>query len=99
MSGLDLLYAVLSLLFVLGLVGGVALIARHSTGLRARLTAGRGASTRRKRLQVMETAAVDTRRRLVLVRCDDREHLLLIGGQNDLVVDRNVAATNKETRP
>jgi len=36
-----------------------------------------------KRLAVAEVLALDARRRLVLVRCDDRCALLLTGGSDD----------------
>jgi flagellar protein FliO/FliZ len=38
------------------------------------------------RLSVQETLALDPRRRLVLVRCDGRDLLLLTGGAQDQVV-------------
>jgi len=38
------------------------------------------------RLRIEETVALDTRRRLVLVRCDGRSLLLLTGGAQDQVV-------------
>jgi flagellar protein FliO/FliZ len=38
------------------------------------------------RLGVQETMALDPRRRLHLVRCDDRSVLLLTGGPQDVVV-------------
>jgi flagellar protein FliO/FliZ len=39
-----------------------------------------------RRLAVIEAAAIDPRRRLVLARCDGREVLLLVGGTTDQVV-------------
>jgi len=47
---------------------------------------------RQRRLRVVEMASVDTRRRLVLVRRDDTEHLLLVGGLNDVVVEGGIHA-------
>ena len=38
------------------------------------------------RLRIEESVAIDTRRRLVLVRCDGRALLLLTGGSQDQVV-------------
>jgi hypothetical protein len=38
----------------------------------------------------MDATAVDSHRRLVLVRRDDIEHLLLIGGPTDVVVERDI---------
>lgn len=44
----------------------------------------------RRRLGVVEAVAVDGRRRLVLVRRDDREHLLLVGGAGELVIECDI---------
>jgi Flagellar biosynthesis protein, FliO len=41
---------------------------------------------RDRRLGVVETASMDQRRKLVLVRRDDVEHLIIIGGAVDIVV-------------
>src|SRR5260221_5551106 len=52
-----------------------------------------GANTNRgrmPRLAVIDAAAVDGRRRLVLVRRDNVEHLLMIGGPSDIVVEPNI---------
>jgi len=40
-----------------------------------------------RRLQLVETLALDVRRRLVIVRCDGDEHLLLLGPDQDIVVE------------
>ena len=45
---------------------------------------------RMPRLAVIDAAAVDGRRRLVLVRRDNIEHLLMIGGPTDIVVEPNI---------
>lgn len=50
------------------------------------------AGGRKQRLAVIDATAIDNRRRLVLVRRDSVEHLLLIGGHNDLVVESPIAA-------
>lgn len=39
-----------------------------------------------RRLALAETLALDARRRVLLVRCDGREVLLLTGGGNDAVI-------------
>lgn len=44
----------------------------------------------RRRLSVVESVAVDSRRRLVLVRRDGTEHLLLVGGTHDVVVEGGI---------
>jgi flagellar protein FliO/FliZ len=45
---------------------------------------------RDRRLGVVETASVDARRKLVLVRRDDVEHLIIIGGPVDMVVETGI---------
>jgi hypothetical protein len=65
------------------------------------LTAGTfvaGGRNRRTRLAVMDAAAVDNQRRLVLVRRDDVEHLILIGGPTDVVVEQNIGLPGSESK-
>ncbi len=45
---------------------------------------------RQPRLSVMEAAVVDSKRRLVLIRRDQIEHLVMIGGPSDIVVETNI---------
>ncbi|MEM8686471.1 MAG: flagellar biosynthetic protein FliO [Pseudomonadota bacterium] len=45
---------------------------------------------RGSRLAVTEFRELDKLRHLVLVRCDNEEHLLLIGGPQDLVIESNI---------
>jgi flagellar biogenesis protein FliO len=47
-------------------------------------------SGRTRRIEVSEAVMVDGKRRLVLVRRDDREHLILTGGAQDLIVESNI---------
>ena len=55
----------------------------------------RGGKNRQPRLQVLDAAAVDTRRRLVLVRRDDTEHLIMIGGPTDIVIESGISTGAK----
>jgi hypothetical protein len=48
------------------------------------------------RLGVVEQAAVDGRRRLVLIRRDDVEHLIMTGGPVDVVIENNIHASRPE---
>ncbi|MDJ0685657.1 MAG: flagellar biosynthetic protein FliO [Alphaproteobacteria bacterium] len=43
-----------------------------------------------KRLQVVDAIPIDARRRLILVRRDDSEHLLLLGPDGDRVVESGI---------
>ena len=46
---------------------------------------------RQPRLSVTDAAVVDDKRRLVLVRRDDVEHLVMIGGLSDFVIEQNIS--------
>jgi flagellar protein FliO/FliZ len=43
-----------------------------------------------RRLHIVENLMIDPRRRLVIVRCDNSEHLLLLGVNQDIVVEANL---------
>jgi flagellar protein FliO/FliZ len=48
------------------------------------------------RLGVSEQAAVDSRRRLVLIRRDGVEHLIMTGGPVDVVIETGIQAPRPE---
>ena len=90
---------------VLAVLGAGGYLMRRFSG--GNLTA-LGPRGRQPRLSVIDAASVDGRRRLVLVRRDNVEHLLLIGGPTDLVVEPNIDRTGagatapapvRETKP
>ena len=72
---------------VLALIGVAAWLVRRFATNRLGANTNRG---RMPRLAVIDAAAVDGRRRLVLVRRDNVEHLLMIGGPSDIVVEPNI---------
>ncbi len=76
---------VLALVFVVALIAVIGWLARRMGLGGAPIRRGR-----RRRLAIVEMLALDSKRRLVLVRRDDREHLLVIGGQSDLAIERNI---------
>jgi flagellar protein FliO/FliZ len=49
------------------------------------------------RLAVMEQASVDSRRKLVLIRRDDVEHLIMTGGPVDVVIETGIATAPRPT--
>ncbi|MBB5047520.1 hypothetical protein HNR60_002277 [Rhodopseudomonas rhenobacensis] len=81
---------------VLALIGIAAWLVRRFAGSRLGASTNRG---RMPRLAVIDAAAVDGRRRLVLVRRDNVEHLLMIGGPTDLVVEPNIVRANLAREP
>ena len=81
----DYLRSVAALVLVLGMILGVLWLLRRF-GVPG-MVPPRNAV---RRLTLVETIALDSRRRLVLVRRDGREHLLLLGATGDLLVEGNI---------
>jgi len=85
----------LAFLIVLGLIGVAAWAVRRFGS--ARLAgAARG---RQPRLAVIDYASVDARRRLILIRRDNVEHLVMVGGPTDVVVESNIVRAAPGARP
>lgn len=77
----------LALAFVLGLIAALAWLARRF-GVGGGLAA---LKPRSSRLAVVETVMLDAKRRLVLIRCDEREHLIILGTTGETVVEAGIA--------
>ncbi|MCS6622906.1 flagellar biosynthetic protein FliO [Roseibacterium beibuensis] len=89
MNFLDLLRALFALAITLGIIGLAAWAARrYAPQLLARLSAERG----ERRMSVVETLVLDPARRLVLVRIDDEERLLILGEGRELIEPRGPGA-------
>ena len=85
----------LALVFVLGLIGlATVMVRRMGLGFPA------GALKRpgNRRLSVVEATPLDGRRRLILVRRDDTEHLIILGPTSELVVESGIKARDIKTR-
>lgn len=80
----------LALVLVLGLIGGLTWAARRF-GFGGQLTPNAGKNAR---LSVVEVKVLDSRRKLVLLRRDGCEHLVLLGPNQDLLVEAGIAAPN-----
>ena len=79
--------AALALVIVLVLGTGM-LLRRYAGGHVATGTRGRGPA----RLAVVESRMLDGRHRLVLIRRDAVEHLILLGPQTPVVVETGIAS-------
>jgi flagellar protein FliO/FliZ len=74
-------------LVVLVLIAGTAWVVRRFGSGRIGSAAARG---RQPRLGVVDHASVDSRRRLLIIRRDNVEHLVMVGGPTDVVVETNI---------
>ena len=78
---------IIAFVVVLALIGLTAWLVRRFASNRLGTGNARG---RQPRLAVIDAANVDARRRLILIRRDNIEHLLMIGGPTDIVVEPNI---------
>lgn len=88
----DYFRVVFGLFAVLGLIGLAALVARKA-GL---VTASNGFA-RKRRLALVETMALDARRKLAIIRCDGREHLVILGAQSETLIESGLSAPAAES--
>lgn len=89
-GGSSLATAAFWTLAALVLLAGTLILLRIIRNLSSSGTFIAGGRNRVPRLAVVDAAAVDNQRRLVLVRRDNVEHLILIGGPTDIVVEQSI---------
>lgn len=70
-------------------LAAIVLVVRRLTGSGSALP-GRSGRARQPRLGIVDVYELDRARQLILLRRDNVEHLLLVGGPNDVVVERNI---------
>jgi flagellar protein FliO/FliZ len=82
----DSVIYIVSITLLIALAGLAFWIARQSLGLGAmKMFQGRP-----KRVGVVESTSVDGRRRLLLIRRDNVEHLIMTGGPVDVVIETGI---------
>ncbi|MFY9288133.1 MAG: flagellar biosynthetic protein FliO [Alphaproteobacteria bacterium] len=81
---------------VFGLIAALGYVLKYMSlrGMRLPGTAGPA-----RRLELVESMALDVRRRLVIIRCDGQEHLLLLGLNQDIVVAPNLNKASVTSLP
>ena len=85
----NLVYYLFAFVFVIALILIGARFLRGSTS-KGNSKAGSFLRGRDRRLGVVEAASVDGRRKLILLRRDNVEHLILTGGPVDLVIETGI---------
>ncbi|MFN0025404.1 MAG: flagellar biosynthetic protein FliO [Parvularculaceae bacterium] len=91
MTLLEIARLIFALIAVLGLIG-LAAVAAKRLGL-----AGANGFQRARRLQLVETLALDQRRRAAILKCDGREHLIVLDNGRVTIVEAAIPAI--ETTP
>lgn len=90
-----------ALAVVLGLLGLLALGTRQ--GWLASLLSGLGrggltGTARERRMKIVESLVLDPRRRVVILRCDAEEHVLLLGPNAETILDRRPLTPDEEAK-
>ena len=74
-----------ALVFVLGLMGALALVMRK-LGLAGRIAA----PGHKSRLKIIEAIPLDNRRRLAIIQRDDVQHLVIFGPNGETVIETGI---------
>ena len=96
MDGIDLnltdyVKFVFAFIFVLALIALAAIAARHfGFGLPSNPR-----NSAQRRLGILESLNIDGKRRMVLIRRDDTEHLLLLGATAEIVIESSITTPKK----
>ena len=82
-------FAIIFVVIFLILAAGVFLV-RRLGGKGSPLSSKNSPRGRQPRLGIVDIYELDRQRQLILLRRDNVEHLLLVGGPNDVVIERNI---------
>lgn len=94
MEFIDYFRFLAALAFVVGLIGVLALGARRF-GMTPKIT--RKVGQRGSRLSIVDMIPVDGKRRLLLIRRDGVEHLVMLGPTSETVIERDIDAGSSTT--
>ncbi|WP_457107253.1 hypothetical protein [Methylobacterium sp. P5_C11] len=76
-------------------LAAIVFTVRRLTGRSLALPGRTGNRGRQPRLGIVDVYELDRARQLILLRRDNVEHLLLVGGPNDVVVERNIQRSQR----
>lgn len=91
----DIVRLLLALALVVALMGALALILKKlglSENAHIKNQSGK------KRLKLVETLPLDSRRRIAIVQQDDQEHLVLLGLNGDTIIQTNINESKSESK-
>lgn len=80
-----------ALIFVLGLMGSLALILKKM-GLSGHIQP----EGKKPRLKIIESIPIDQRRRMAIIQRDDVQHLVIFGPNGETVVETDIQPVNNK---
>jgi hypothetical protein len=96
----DMLYYLAIVLFVaVAMIGGAFAVRTYLGGSSPMQAVGSLFGPKPdRRISVSEQYNLDAKRRLILIRRDDVEHLIMTGGPVDMVIEQNISAPRDMAR-
>jgi flagellar protein FliO/FliZ len=84
---------ILVMLVLVGVLGAIGLLAHaiQRGWILQNLTGLKHLTASQRRLSISETMVIDPRRRVVVVKCDDTEHILLLGTEREMLLSSQPA--------
>lgn len=82
-----------ALVFVISLMGGLWLILKKM-GINGGFTLQQG---KKRRLALVEMLPIDPKHKAVLLRCDDKDHLVILGPNGETVVETSIKVQEENT--
>ena len=92
MEEVEYIKVILGFIFVVTLIVLIAFIINYF-GLNEFKFANK--SKKERRLEVIETLILDTKRRLLLIKRDNTEHLLLMGKDSEQIIEKDIRNEQK----
>lgn len=82
----EVLRFISALIFVVSLMGGLWLILKRM-GINGGFTLQQG---KKRRLKIVEMLPLSGSHKAVLLRCDDKDHLVILGPNGETVVEKSI---------
>lgn len=86
MESNEVLRFISALIFVVSLMGGLWLILKKM-GINGGFTLQQG---KKRRLKIVEMLPLDTKHKAVLLRRDDKDHLVILGPNGETVIESSI---------
>ena len=87
MESYDYLKFFIALIFVISLMGGLSLILKRFVPGNTPFK-----PSDKRRLKIIEALTLDQKRRAMIIRRDDKEHLIILGHNSETIVETNIDA-------
>jgi flagellar protein FliO/FliZ len=93
-DGPQFLKMIVALVIVIGLMGGLAYVLKK-LGLSNGITFK---TDEKNRLKILESLPLDARRRLVIIKCDSAEHLVILGATGETVIASDITPVDSSQK-